>query len=344
MSVRTATRGASRRTTRNQTSTPDGSQIPERTICLVADIKRVGNRRKVSSAQVEVDADKEAISVSKTLLDAPQLLAIINLDTTIRRYVNTYCLPSLFRGGVFLLPLVSVEAVDARLQEFQSERAHLVDVFMEDYPSLVRNAQARLRGLFDPRDYPGADLVRHEFGFTWRYVTFSVPSTLAVIDRHLFERERENAAQQWDEAAAAIQSLLRANMLQLVHHMNERLTPDADGKAKFFKNSLVSNLSEFLKNFDARNVTDDNELAAVVARARQLLDGVDPQVLRDSQDIREGVRDGFVQVQRQLNTMIVNRPVRRIVVDRPAVNRVDSAVAGVARPRQQGPELEEIAA
>lgn len=134
----TTPRAASRTSrTSNRAALPDGSQIPQRTVCLVTELKCCGNRKKVSSAAIEVDADRESISVSKALLNAPQLQDIVNFDTGIRRMVNASCLPSFFRAGVFLCPLVSVERVEARLQELQSEREELVEIFLNEYPRLV---------------------------------------------------------------------------------------------------------------------------------------------------------------------------------------------------------------
>jgi len=282
----------------------------------VVDLKRPGNSRRISTSQIEVDADREVIRVSKQLLDAPQLIAIENFDNRMRRLLNSRCLPSLLRGGVFLLPLASVEEVDARLQQLQTERQALVETFLLEYPDLVIAAQGRLRGLFNSADYPAPEVVRTGFSFEWRYITFRVPDTLAAIDRTIFAREREKAAAQWNEAARSIQNLLRANMAELVSHMADRLTPDAGGKPKVFRNTAVSNLSEFLRHFDARNVIDDQELTAVVEQARRLLEGVSPDTLRSSQDIRETVRAGFSGLQRNLDAMISDRPARRIVLDR----------------------------
>lgn len=180
--------------------------------------------------------------------------------------------------------------------------------------------RTRLRGLFDALDYVPAEAVRQEFGFSWQYLSFDVPATLQAIDQEIFRREREKAARQWDDAAAQIQTLLRANMLDLVASMVERLSPTHDGQRKIFKNTLCSNLTEFLKNFDARNVTDDAELARVVAQARDILSGIDPQLLRDSDNVRATVQSGFAQVQQELGAMVVNRPARRIVMSGTAAN------------------------
>lgn len=324
-------------TQRRERSLPDGSQIPERTLCLVLDLKRPGNHRRVSTSQVEVDADRDVVRVSKQLLSAPELLAIEHFDAKIRRYVNSFCLPSLLRGGVFLLPLGLVERVDLRLEELHTERSALVETFLATYPDLVTAARAQLRGLFNPDDYPEVSSMGAAFSFSWRYVSFRVPETLAAIDRSIFAREREKASRQWSEAAGIIQNLLRANMAELVSHMTDRLTPASDGKPKVFRNTAVSNLTEFLKTFEARNVTDDRELTAIVDRARQLLDGVEPENLRRSDDIRETVRSGFAEINRSLDSMITNRPARRIVLAAPIAqakeaegNQIQPASAFVA--------------
>ena len=295
-----------------------GEQIMDRAVILVLEISRAGNRRSVSSDAIEIDAEREDIRISKRLLEAPQLRAILKHDRSIRRFIKARCLPSYFKAGMSLLPLALVEAVDTRLAELAAHREVLVAQFIEDYPELVHHAQTRLRGLFDPSDYPDPEVVRGAFEFSWRYITLSVPTTLAAIDRSIFSREREKAAEQWDEAARSIQTLLRANMAELIGHMTERLTPGADGQAKSFGNSMVGNLTEFLRNFDARNITDDAALAALVARARELLEGVDPQTLRRSDNLRETVREGFSGLQRSLDQMVGNRPARRIVLNRPA--------------------------
>jgi hypothetical protein len=299
---------------------PSGEQLLERAVLLVLEMRRVGNRRRVSKDDVEVDAEKESIQVSKRLLEAKQLQNILTHDRQIRRYIKSRCLPSYFRPGVSLLPLVSVEIGDMRLQDFATQRALLVDQFVNDYPDLVRGAQARLRGLFDPADYPEPEVVRSAFSFEWKYVTLSVPTTLAAIDREIFARERAKTARQWDEAASKIQTLLRTHLAELVKNMTDRLEPGLDGQPRMFRNSLVTNLSEFLRNFDARNITDDRELAVMVERARELLDGVDPITLRRSENLRESVREGFSGLQQSLDRMVTTRPARRIVLNRATPN------------------------
>jgi len=290
-------------------------QMLERAVLIQVDIKRIGNARKVSTEIINADADKDLLHVSKTLLDSAELKAVTALDSEMKSYLKRKCLPSVLRKGVFLLPLASLSAVNARMEAFQAQRATLVNSFAEVYPSLVEQARAQLRDLFDAEDYPPAERVKEFFALSWNYVSFGVPEALATVDQALFEEQRQKSAAQWQEAQGVVQDLLRARTLEMVSHMAERLTPCADGKAKTFRNSMLENIDEFLQDFDSLNVTNDAQLAALVSRARELLSGVDAQTLRKSKDLRANLGSAFGEIETQLNSLLVDRPLRMVSFD-----------------------------
>jgi hypothetical protein len=110
-------------------------------------------------------------------------------------------------------------------------------------------------------------------------------------------------------------ALLQVELQKLIGHMVERLTPGDDGKPKVFKGATVDNLSEFLSTFDMRNLGDSAELEAAVAKSRALLDGVDAQLIRDEEGVRNAVAVGMAKVKAQLDQMVVERPRRAIDFD-----------------------------
>ena len=93
-------------------------------------------------------------------------------------------------------------------------------------------------------------------------------------------------------------------MAKLVQHMADRLKEGPDGKPLRFKETTVSNLIEYLANFEFRNVTDNGELQALVAQARELLNGVDADDLRTTGDLRSRVQQGMADIAAQLDTML----------------------------------------
>src|SRR5436309_11609680 len=293
--------------------TDPGIDLAKKTVCIKVRLSTMGNTRKVSTAQIEADADKDLLRVSKQLMDSEELKAISRFDGEIRRYLYNICLP--FDIGIHLLPIAALQTVEQRLRDFAEDRRRLVDAFLAAYPSLCQEAAKRLRGLYNPADYPPVEDVAREFGFSWRYVSFGVPDQLKAISREVWEQEREKAAQRMAEASTEIQTVLRESMATLVQHMADRLKEGPDGKPLRFKETTVSNLVEFLTNFEFRNVTDDSELQALVAQARGLLHGVNADDLRTTGDLRTKVQQGITEIAAQLDTMLTRTGGRKFRFD-----------------------------
>ena len=279
------------------------TDLARKTVFIKVRLSTIGNTRKVSTSLVEVDADKDLLRVSKHLLDSAELKAIGRFDGEIRRYLYNICLP--FEVGIHLLPIAALETVEQRLRQFRSEREALVAAFVAVYPSLCVDASKRLRGLYNPGDYPCPEEVHQQFGFSWRYPSFGVPDQLREISQEVWQQERDKAAQRMIEASSEIQVVLRESMTKLVEHMAERLTEGGDGKPLRFKESTVANLVEFLENFEFRNVTDDHELQALVKQARGLLQGVAVEDLRSTGELRTKVQQGMASLANELDALMV---------------------------------------
>ena len=290
-----------------------GVDLARKTVCIKVRLSTMGNTRKVSTSQIEADADKDLLRVSKHLVDSAELKAIGRFDGEIRRFLYNICLP--FEVGIHLLPIAALQTVEGRLRQFAEDRKQLVTAFIAAYPSLCQDAAKRLRGLYNPSDYPPVEDIAREFGFCWQYVSFGVPDQLKSISREVWEEEREKAAQRMAEASAEIQVVLRESMAKLVQHMADRLKEGPDGKPLRFKESTVSNLVEFLTNFEFRNVTDDKELQALAAQARLILQGVSADDLRTTGDLRVTVQQGMADIAAQLDTMLTRTGGRRFRFD-----------------------------
>jgi hypothetical protein len=57
-----------------------GVDLVRKTVCIKVRLSTMGNTRKVSTAHVEVDADKDLLRVSKHLLDSAELKALGRFD------------------------------------------------------------------------------------------------------------------------------------------------------------------------------------------------------------------------------------------------------------------------
>lgn len=290
-----------------------GVDLARKTVCIKVRLSRMGNTRQVSTSHIEADADKDLLRVSKHLVDSAELKAIGRFDGEIRRYLYNICLP--FEIGIHLLPIAALEQVEQRLRQFAVDRTELVKAFLAAYPSRCVDAAKRLRGLYNPTDYPSGEDVAREFGFSWQYVSFGVPDQLKGISQEVWEQEREKAAQRMAEASSEIQQVLRETMAKLIQHMADRLKTGGDDKPLRFKESTVSNLVEFLANFEFRNVTDDTELQRLVTEARGLLQGINADDLRTTGELRTKVQQGMAGIAAQLDTMLMRAGGRKFRFD-----------------------------
>src|SRR5262249_26998276 len=107
---------------------------------------------------------------------------------------------------------------------------------------------------------------------------------------------------------------------RLLSHLTQRLANDENGRRQAFRDSVISNLTEFFGRFSELNVRSNPDLDALVDQARQMARGVSPQDLRDSDSLRQQVAGEMAQVRQQVERLIVDVPRRRLVRARPASN------------------------
>jgi hypothetical protein len=86
-----------------------------------------------------------------------------------------------------------------------------------------------------------------------------------------------------------------------------------DGKPKIFRDSAVTNLTEFFERFRQLNVRSNEQLDDLVAQAQRVVRGIQPQKLRDSANLRQHVGSQLVGVQSVIDGLLIDRPRRNIL-------------------------------
>jgi len=262
-----------------------------------------------------VDVEDEVCRVQKRLWDSPEFAAVGKLDALTKVWLRHHATPSFLRGGVYLIPLALVERCSAFLEEQRTKRAAAVEIFLAVYPSTVPEAaRASLRALYDEGDYPTVPMLRQAFGMEWEYVSFETPTTLKKISAAVFEQEKQRAVARWSEVSASVDQLLLGQLQELLARVTERLTPGEDGKAKTFRDSLLTGLGDFLTLADVRNVTGNAELSALTGRLRSALSGVDPKALRKVEGMKDALLAQFKGVAEQLDELVIAKPARKMLV------------------------------
>jgi hypothetical protein len=303
-----------------QTINPEAVQekIQANTIIIQFAVGSIGSRKRVASSEVEVDADKSMLRVSKEIMNSDGLRAINRHAMEVRDHIRMMSLPSLLRSGLYQLPISLVEEVDAYLTKAKLTWQALIREFLIDYAAegptgMKGRAKEKLRALYDEEEYPEVEEIERRFTWDVRYMTFQTPKRLQSISQALYEREREKAAALAVKQQEEITFLLRSQMLDLVAHLQERLSPDpSTGKRRVFRDTLTDGIREFFDYFSARNVFNDGELAEIVDQAKAVLGSHDADVLRDNEALRDRVAEQFGEIKGKLDGLLIDAPVRAI--------------------------------
>lgn len=290
----------------------------QRTIAIKWSRSRWGNRRKIDSNILKTQAAKDMTRVTKKLLKSDELGRIVTLDANVWSYLANTGLPSsiFYRSGLYLVPIGLVDTVEARMKEFETERAGLVDEFIDAYRGAQQEAKDLLRDLYKATDYPSPEEVRQSFDFGWQWLDLNTPGQLKSINPAIFAEQRAKAEKMVQEAAADCRLVLRLGLKELVDGMVDRLKPQADGKARVLREAFVRDFNEFLQTFSLRNITDDAQLAALVAKAEKIIKGANIADLRDTEsEVREKSLAAFTEVKRSLDKVVEVRGRRIILQD-----------------------------
>lgn len=287
-----------------------------------------GVRRKLDNGDVDVNdatsgdrVNKQAIAISKKIVDCDEYHQIVKADQEIRKYLATQCIHVPFlREGTYLIPIDTFdEAMDRVTQWEKYQRPDLVTRFMDRYRTdLLDTERERLGALFDASQYPSASRVREAF---YTDVTFpplgesgvQVDKRLATLNRAAYDRAVEKAQSSIAEATGQIRDALRVGLAELVSNLQESLRGSYDdGAKKALKQPAINRLTEWLELFASRDLTSDAALAEQVAKCKRVLQGsaTDAEALRTDNDLRGSVQRRIAEVTTTLQTL-VQRKARR---------------------------------
>lgn len=291
------------------TPNQDATDLVKNVLFLSVRRGAIGNTRKVKEEILTTEADKSLLRVSKTLLESKELDAIRKHDYELRKWLGNTCLP--FDTGVLLLPRGFQAAAKLKFQTHKAEREVLVDAFIAVYPTVKAEAKEKLGVLYQEEDYIPVEEIKEKFTFNVSFFDFRTPDVIKEIDPDWYAELVKNEEANLAIATSEITGMMREMLLDMVSHLQERLTPGDDGKKKILKESAIENLREFLNNFELRNVTNDKELSLEVAKAKALLVGTSAATLRSSEEWREKLRAGMEHITKNLGTMVVDKTGRK---------------------------------
>jgi hypothetical protein len=255
------------------------------------------------------DAEGQFLSAAKKLIDTKHTAfrAVTAVRGKIGAYWKSLTLPYP-EPGVRLIQQDRLETFAEQMADFKTELDEAVVNLDRHYAELEVAAAERLGQLFCADDYPQS--LQGLFDVQWEFPSVDPPDYLLQLSPALYEQERARVAARFEEAVQLAEQAFCDEFSKLVAHLCERITGD-DGKV--FRDSAVNNLVDFFERFRILNVRSNGQLDELVVRAQRAVRGVAAQDLRDSQALRQQVATQLVRVQSSLDSLLINRPRRRIL-------------------------------
>lgn len=272
-----------------------------------------------SQAAEPFNAEGQYLSATKKLLDTshPAYKEVTTVRGKVLAYWKGITLPYP-EPGIRLIKQQEIEAFNQQMAMFREELSEAVSKLDDHYSELKGAARRRLGRLFNPIDYP--DRLVGLFGIDWDYPAVEPAEYLRQLSPAIYDQEKARVAARFEEAVQLAEQAFIGELGKLVSHLAERLTDESGGQRKVFRDSAVGNLVEFFEQFRQLNIGSNAELDALVARAQQIVRGVQPQELRDNDGLRQQLAGQLARVQTAIDGMMVDQPRRRIVRARPVDN------------------------
>lgn len=270
------------------------------------------NAEQKARAAATFEADAPFVSAAKKLWDTktPAFRAVSAVRTKIIESWRGMSLP-FPEPGVRLLRRDQVETFLSLMTDYRIELADAVAELDRHYADLREAAARQLGDLFDPNDYPAT--LTGLFDVTWDFPNVEPPGYLLAMSPRLYRDEQRRVRERFDEAVRLAEEAFVAEFGRLVAHLTERLGTEADGSPRVFRDSAMGNLGEFFERFRQLDVRSNEQLDALVSEAQRIVRGIGPQDLRDRRELRQHVADRLGRVRTELDTLVVDRPRRRVL-------------------------------
>lgn len=269
------------------------NNLRENAVLFSVTTKKMGQTRKLKSDQYEVgEADKTMTKAEKVLLDCKEMDSIQTFFGRIQVYLETEALPSGVKRGLYWLPTVSLPKVEAYLEERLIELDSLVDELSKVYDDRVAAAKKRLGPLADDKDYPSSSALKSIFKLSWQYVSLSSADNLPP------EIAAKNQARMEVMLQEAYDGTVKVLQVGLANVLGDLVVALEDGK--IFRDSKVENINKFLERLPRLNITKNKDIEQLAAEVKAVLVNVNPQLLRDDDQVRDQISAEFKTITKEL--------------------------------------------
>ena len=273
--------------------------------------KTLSQEQKTVAAE-SFGAEGKSISAGKKLIDTKHeaYSALTTIRTEATQHWKEHSLPYP-ESGIRLIRHDSVVSFDNKFEQLRSSLEAAVNQLEAHFDEIKSAARDRLGSLYDASDYPLS--LSESFAMEWDFPSVDPPEYLRDLNPELYEQQAQQVSRRFEQAVELAEQAFIEELEKLVGHLSERLAGEEDGKPKIFRDSAVTNLTDFFDRFRSLNVRSNEQLDGLVDQCQRAVSGVQPQSLRDNGDMRRNIATQLSSVQSSLDQLLVDRPRRNIL-------------------------------
>lgn len=211
-----------------------------------------------------------------------------------------------------LLPVVQLESFKKEYTEHQYKFYELLDIFCEKYNSIKSDMAFSQGDMYNPDDYPSVEEVRAKFGCKL-YVSevpeqdfrCQVAQDLAKELKQSYKRQAERIVQdvlhqQTERITDVMESIAHCCGTQEITTKDGTVTTK---KRKIYDTTIekAKELCRIYKEFQPLDNAESRRLLEVVDTLSNTLNGVDSEVLRENDMVRENVKSSVENILEKFN-------------------------------------------
>jgi hypothetical protein len=245
------------------------------------------------------NADQSAGRFVKNLLaDNIQHKRVSNYRQTIYNWLkrSTYR----WNNSQDLLPVLTLEKFKTEYQEHEAEFYRLLDDFILHYTSIVSDMAFKQGDMFNRNDYPDVDQVRGKFGIRLFVAEVPTQDFRCAVANDIADDLYQQYETQADQIITGIMSQQAERLTELlqsishccgVQEISESGTPDVKTKKRKIYDTTIEKARELAGLYKDFNLTGNKQLQEASAQLELALSGVSAELIRDSDAVRNKVKD-----------------------------------------------------
>ena len=228
------------------------------------------------------NADSDSVGAKKKLIPSKAHANLQELSRAIYRYHVDNTLPW-GNLGARLLPHAKSIDYQAQMDEFLKQFQMLKEDFLDDYPRAAAAAQERLGEMFDESLFPSVYELERRIGVRLEYDPIADPNDFRVqVGNQAAEAMREQFSSVLKNRVEAAYADVFKRLREPLENMSAKLNYVDEKDKTGFRDTLVGNVNKFVELMRSCNITNDPTMTRITKELGNALDGVTPEMLRNS--------------------------------------------------------------